>query len=76
MTERQTPPESDDKITAAEAAAVLGVSIRTLDRYQRAGELIPCPIPRRPRYFNRAAVEQFAQTGSMANVPAGSVVTL
>lgn len=66
MTERQIPPVTDDRITAAEAAVILGVSIRTLDRYQAAGELAPYPTPRRPRYFSRTNVQQYAQTGSVS----------
>ena len=33
---------------------MLGVSVRTLDRYQAAGVIRPLPVPRAPRYFRLA----------------------
>jgi DNA-binding transcriptional MerR regulator len=39
---------------------MLGVSVRTLDRYQAAGLIQPCPVPLRPRLFREADVRALA----------------
>jgi hypothetical protein len=57
MTDRQTPA----KVPAKDAAAMLGVSVRTLDRYQAAGTITPCPVPLRPRMFRVADLEALAE---------------
>lgn len=60
MTQRQTTAPPDPRVTAAEAAAKLGISKRTLDRYQAAGIISPCPVPMRPRQFRVADLERLA----------------
>lgn len=59
MTERQNP----EKIRKEDAAAMIGVSVRTLERYVAAGRIAPLPLPMYPRYFNPADVEQLKRTG-------------
>lgn len=59
MTHRQTAAAlaaADPRVTAKDAATLLGVSLRTLDRYQRAGILTPTPTPRAPRMFRVADI--------------------
>ena len=57
MTQRQTPVPPESRVPAAEAAKMLGVSVRTLDRYQAAGKIAPCPVPIAPRLFRVADIE-------------------
>lgn len=59
MTERQNP----EKIRKEDAAALIGVSVRTLERYVAAGRIAPLPVPMYPRYFTTADVEQLKRTG-------------
>ena len=40
---------------------MLGVSVRTLDRYQAAGLITPCPVPPMPRYFRVAELEKLTE---------------
>lgn len=40
---------------------MLGVSVRTLDRYQAAGEIAPLPVPRMPRYFRVADIQRLTE---------------
>ena len=55
MTHRQTPPHAlPPRVPAKDAAALLGISLRTLDRYQAAGKITPCPVPASPRMFRVA----------------------
>lgn len=62
MTHRQEPaPTGAPKIPARAAAALLGVSVRTLDRYQAAGMIAPCPVPRAPRMFRVADLEALTE---------------
>lgn len=62
MTHRQEPAVTGaPKVTAKEAAKMLGVSVRTLDRYQMAGVIHPLPVPRSPRYFRVADLEALAE---------------
>jgi DNA-binding transcriptional MerR regulator len=59
MTHRQTAEALatvDPRVTAKDAATLLGVSLRTLDRYQAAGILTPTPTPRAPRMFRVADI--------------------
>lgn len=52
MTERQDRmPHIPPVLEVKDAAALLGVSVRTLDRYQAAGIIAPIPVPRMPRRF-------------------------
>lgn len=60
MTERQTPPE---KIRKEDAAKLIGVSVRTLERYVAAGRIRPMPLPMYPRYFATADVETLKRHG-------------
>lgn len=46
------------------AAEVIGVSVRTLERYVAAGRIQPLPLPLSPRYFAAADVERLKLTGS------------
>lgn len=66
MTDRQTPPEIE-RVDAKTAAEMIGVSIRTIDRYQAAGMLTPLAAPLKPRYFNRADVEALLQPKAVAS---------
>lgn len=59
MTERQNP----EKIRKEDAAAMIGVSVRTLERYMAAGRIAPLPLPMYPRYFNAADVVELQRTG-------------
>lgn len=62
MTHRQEPaPTGAPRVPAKDAAAMLGVSVRTLDRYQAAGLITPCPVPRMPRYFRVADIEKLTE---------------
>ena len=60
MTHRQTTAPPDPRVTAAEAAAKLGISVRTLDRYQAAGTITPCPVPMKPRHFRLSDIEKLS----------------
>jgi DNA-binding transcriptional MerR regulator len=40
---------------------MLGVSLRTLDRYQAAGKILPCPVPASPRMFRVADLEKLTE---------------
>lgn len=60
MTHRQTSAPPDARVTAVEAAQILRISVRTLDRYQKADVVTPLPVPRAPRYFRRADIEKLA----------------
>ena len=51
----QPPPEP--LLTPAEAAAILKVSVRTLDRYQADGYIQPHRTPTGRRRFRRSDVE-------------------
>jgi len=51
MTHRQTTTQPAPVVPAKTAAELLGVSVRTLDRYQAAGMIRPCPVPLAPRMF-------------------------
>lgn len=66
MTDRQKPAVTGEpeNITKAAAAARIGVSLRTLERYVSAGLIAPRPIPLKPRYFAAADVERLRTTGS------------
>lgn len=60
MTHRQTPitPAPPAPVVPAKTAAeLLGVSVRTLDRYQAAGKIRPCAVPMAPRMFRVADLE-------------------
>ena len=59
MTERQNP----EKIRKEDAAAMLGVCVRTLERYVAAGRIAPLPLPMYPRYFKTEDVVQLQRTG-------------
>lgn len=59
MTERQEP----EKIRKEDAAAMLGVCVRTLERYVAAGRIAPLPLPMYPRYFKAADVVELQRTG-------------
>lgn len=59
MTERQNP----EKIRKEAAAAMIGVSVRTLERYVAAGRIAPLALPEYPRYFDAADVAQLQRTG-------------
>ena len=59
MTERQTP----EKIRKDAAAAIIGVSVRTLERYVAAGRIAPLPVPEYPRYFKTDDVMELQRTG-------------
>ena len=62
MTHRQEPaPTGAPKVPAKDAAKMLGVSVRTLDRYQAAGMITPCPVPRMPRMFRVADLEKLTE---------------
>lgn len=66
MTHRQNPtpdgaPAAAPRVPAKDAAAMLGVSVRTLDRYQAAGMITPCPVPRQPRMFRVADLEKLTE---------------
>lgn len=65
MTHRQNPADGEiETITKADAAALIGVSLRTLERYVSAGRITPLPVPMKPRYFSAADVERLKTTGS------------
>lgn len=49
------------RVPAKDAAAMLGVSLRTLDRYQAAGKILPCPVPASPRMFRVADLEKLTE---------------
>ena len=62
MTHRQEPaPTGAPRVPAKDAAAMLGVSVRTLDRYQAAGMITPCPVPRVPRMFRVEDLEKLTE---------------
>jgi hypothetical protein len=58
MTDRQAEAlaVADPRVPAKDAAALLGVSVRTLDRYQAGGLITPTPTPRAPRMFRVADI--------------------
>lgn len=65
MTHRQdTPVGEAEKLTKAAAAAAIGVSLRTLERYVQAGRIAPLPVPMKPRYFAAADVQALKTTGN------------
>lgn len=65
MTLRHTPAEGEpETLPKADAAAQIGVSIRTLERYVADGRIEPLPYPLRPRHFAVADIAQLKRTGS------------
>lgn len=66
MTHRQNPAidGEPETITKAAAAAMIGVSLRTLERYVSAGRITPLPVPMKPRYFAASDVLALKTTGS------------
>lgn len=59
MTKRHEPPTAGaQKVPAKDAAKMLGVSLRTLDRYQADGKITPCPVPIKPRQFKVEDLER------------------
>jgi len=56
-------PRPGPKVTAQRAAEVLGVHVKTLGRYARAGRLHAIRLSRRKIRYSLAEVEQFAATG-------------
>lgn len=62
MTDRQTPtPVAPLRVPAKDAARLLGVSVRTLDRYQKAGRISPLAVPENPRMFRVADLAELCQ---------------
>lgn len=65
MTHRQEPAPAGAtiaaRVPAKTAADMLGVSVRTLDRYQAAGVIQPCPVPRAPRMFRVADIQKLTE---------------
>lgn len=65
MTHRQTPTDGDtETLPKSDAAAAIGVSLRTLERYVADGRIAPLPFPLRPRTFAVADIEQLKRTGT------------
>lgn len=62
MTARQSPPLVPElRVPAKDAARLLGVSVRTLDRYQAAGRIAPLAVPENPRMFRVADLAELCQ---------------
>lgn len=53
--------EDVDRVPAPAAAKMLGVSLRTLDRYQAAGLVTPLPVPMRPRQFDTGQLRKLTR---------------
>jgi excisionase family DNA binding protein len=66
-----SPSPDDSHVTGQQAAEILGVSIRTVERMRADGELTPVyvPTPGRAvrRYFRRAEVEARLNRAAIAD---------
>lgn len=56
-------PRLGPKVTARQAAEILGVHVRTLGRYAREGKLTPIRLSKRKLRYSQAEVERFAAEG-------------
>jgi excisionase family DNA binding protein len=70
MTERHDSNGADELLTAHQAAAVATVSLRTLDRYQAEGHIVPVRLPGGGRRFRRRDVEALLSGPAPAEVSA------